>query len=175
VHLGLQLSLHQGRAEGTIGPWRSGSLGGSLGGQLACLGAAVCFGIGFTHTRRFVAQGEEALVVLAAGQMAIAALIAVALLPVLAPASPDLQPRVVAAVLALGLLGTGVADLLYYALIRDEGATTAATTLYLMPIVAVVLGVIVRHESLHWFQAAGAALIVCGVVVSEGRVRVPAG
>jgi drug/metabolite transporter (DMT)-like permease len=159
----------------TVGPWETGRLGGSVTGQLACLGAAVCYGVGFTYTRRFVAQGSEPLVVLAAGQMTAAAVIVLLLAPVVASGPTQLEPRVVASVLALGVLGTGAAYLLYYALIRDEGATTAATTLYLMPVVAVALGVVVRHESLHWFQVAGAALIVLGVAVSEGRVEVAGG
>lgn len=55
----------------------------------------------------------------------------------------DLGLDVVASVLALGALGTGLGYLLNYRRIHDEGATAASTVTYLLPIVAVILGAIV--------------------------------
>ena len=37
-----------------LAPWRSGATFGALGGELACLGAAACYGVGFVYTRRFL-------------------------------------------------------------------------------------------------------------------------
>jgi len=75
-------------------------------------------------------------------------------------------------VLTLGVVGTGLAYLLYYALVRDEGATTASMVTYLIPIVAVALGVVVRDEPVAWNTLAGAAVVIFGVALAEGRIGV---
>jgi hypothetical protein len=61
-----------------------------------------------------------------------------------------LTPNVLTRVIILGVLGTGIADVLNYRLIEDEGATAASTVTYLLPIVAVALGVVVLGEAAAW-------------------------
>jgi drug/metabolite transporter (DMT)-like permease len=152
-----------------VGPWRSGALSGELAGQLACLGAAACYGVAFTYTRRFVSGSGQPLLVLAASQLAVATAVLLVLAPVIATEPMDLSTRVVAAVLSLGVGGTGIAYLLYYGLIRDVSATTASMVTYLIPIVAFALGVVVRGEPAHWYVFAGAAVVIAGVALAEGR------
>jgi EamA-like transporter family len=67
-------------------------------------------------------------------------------------------------------LGTGLAYLLNYRLIQDEGATTASTVTYLLPIVAVILGAIVLSEPITWNLFAGTAIVLAGVAASDQRV-----
>jgi drug/metabolite transporter (DMT)-like permease len=152
-----------------VGPWRGGALSGELAGQLACLGAAACYGVAFTYTRRFVSGSGQPLLVLAASQLAVAAAILLVLAPFIATDEVQLSARVLGAVLTLGIGGTGVAYLLYYALVRDVGATTSAMVTYLIPIVAFALGVVVRGEPAHWYVFAGAAIVIAGVALAEGR------
>jgi drug/metabolite transporter (DMT)-like permease len=76
----------------------------------------------------------------------------------------------VASILTLGALGTGIAYLLNYRLIADEGATAASTVTYLLPIVAVLLGILALGEPLTWNVVAGTALILAGVALAEGRI-----
>jgi drug/metabolite transporter (DMT)-like permease len=90
--------------------------------------------------------------------------------PVIGADPVDLKPSVLAAVRTLGVLGTGVAYLLYYALVRDEGATTAAMVTYLIPVVAVVLGVVVKDEPVRWNTVAGAAVVIFSVALAEGQL-----
>jgi drug/metabolite transporter (DMT)-like permease len=152
-----------------VGPWRSGALSGELAGQLACLGAAACYGVAFTYTRRFVSGSGQPLLVLAASQLAVATAVLLVLAPFIATDEVHLSARVLGAVLTLGVGGTGVAYLLYYALVRDVGATTSAMVTYLIPIVAFALGVVVRGEPAHWYVFAGAAIVIAGVALAEGR------
>jgi drug/metabolite transporter (DMT)-like permease len=77
---------------------------------------------------------------------------------------------VVVSILALGALGTGIAYLLNYRLIADEGATAASTVTYLLPIVAVLLGILALGEPLTWNVVVGTALILAGVALAEGRI-----
>ncbi|MDQ1402950.1 MAG: hypothetical protein QOG03_1266, partial [Actinomycetota bacterium] len=121
-----------------IAPWHSGGAG-SLAGELACLGAAACYGVAFTYTRRFV-SGRGSPLALATGQLGAAAVLQIFVTLAAHEPSPHLTTKVVAAAIALGAVNTGLAYLLYYSLIRDIGATSTAMVTYLMPIVAVGLG-----------------------------------
>jgi drug/metabolite transporter (DMT)-like permease len=152
-----------------IGPWRPGVLSGEGTGQLACIGAAACYGLAITWTRRHVSDSGLPLLVLAAAQLGAAAVIMLLLAPFVATDPMQLDLDVVGAVLTLGVLGTGLAYLLYYALIRDVGATTASMVTYLIPVVAVALGVAVLGEDLHWNVFVGAAIVIGGVALAEGR------
>jgi drug/metabolite transporter (DMT)-like permease len=69
------------------------------------------------------------------------------------------------AVLALGVVGTGLAYMLQFDVVRGAGATVSTTVTYLIPVVSVVLGVVVLHERLAWPQLVGAAVVLVSAVV----------
>jgi len=75
--------------------------------------------------------------------------------------------------LCLGALGSGVAYVLNYAIIRRAGATTASTVTYLVPLFSTVLGVVVLGEALSWNQPVGAVVVLAGVAVAQGLLRIP--
>jgi drug/metabolite transporter (DMT)-like permease len=82
------------------------------------------------------------------------------------------------AVLALGVVGTGLAYMLQFDVVRAAGATVGATVTYLIPVVSVVLGVALLEERLAWPQVLGAAIVLGSAVVIglPGRRRTaPAG
>jgi drug/metabolite transporter (DMT)-like permease len=66
-------------------------------------------------------------------------------------------------VVALGVLGSGIAYVLFYAVIRAAGATTASTVTYVMPIVSTSLGVLVLREPLTWNLLVGGLVVLLGV------------
>jgi drug/metabolite transporter (DMT)-like permease len=150
-----------------LGPWRSVG-GGELAGQLMCLGAAACYGFAFPYTRRFVAARPDSGTALSAGQLIWSAVqLGIATVFVgAAPGSLSLDP--ILAMLALGALGTGLAYILNYAVVRLAGATTASTVTYLVPIVSTALGILVLGEHLEWNQPVGAAVVLASVAFSEG-------
>jgi threonine/homoserine efflux transporter RhtA len=69
---------------------------------------------------------------------------------------------------ALGAFGSGIAFALNMRVITVAGASTAAFVTYLMPLVAVALGIMVLGESLTWNQPVGAAIVLLGVAVAQG-------
>lgn len=152
-----------------LAPWRTGAAEGALSGKLACLGAAACYAVSFTYTRRFVAGRGYGSASLAASQIGLAAMLAVVVTPAASTHGPHFGLKVVLAVCALGGGGTGLAYLLYYGLIQRVGATTASMVTYVIPVVAVVLGVVVRHEPLTANVVVGAAVVIGAVAVAEGR------
>jgi hypothetical protein len=64
---------------------------------------------------------------------------------------------------------TGIAYVLNYRLIQDEGPTAASMTNYLAPVVAVVLGVAFVDERVSWNLVAGAAGVLLGVWIAERK------
>ena len=77
----------------------------------------------------------------------------------------------VAGLVILGVLGTGVAYVLNYQIITNEGATTASTVTYLLPVVAIVLGLLVLNESITVITLAGIALVLAGVALTRRRAK----
>ena len=67
----------------------------------------------------------------------------------------------------LGVVGTGVAYVLNFRIIADLGATRASLVTYLIPIVAVAVGVVVLDEPFGWRIVAGGVLIIAGIVPRE--------
>jgi drug/metabolite transporter (DMT)-like permease len=153
-----------------VGPWDQNPLTSSIPGQLACLGAATCYGIAFVYTRRFVAGRGYPPAVLATSQLTAAATTLLVLTPLVARGPVTLTPTVVLSALTLGAVGTGAAYLLYYRLLTDAGATSTSMVTYLIPVVAVVLGVVVLAEPVTWNLFAGAVVVIAGVAIAEGRL-----
>ena len=73
--------------------------------------------------------------------------------------TPHVTTSSVAAVAALGIIGIGYAYVLNYQIITSEGATVASTVTYLLPVVAIVLGVLVLGENVTVTMLAGIALV----------------
>jgi drug/metabolite transporter (DMT)-like permease len=159
-----------------LGVWQ-GVGGTHFTGQLMCLGAAVCYGIAIPYQRRFLSGPGVSGVAIPAGQLIMAAALLLIVAPLVAgapPAPTSLSADVVASVLALGALGTGIAFVLNFRVIRFASASTSASVTYLLPIVATLIGVLGLHEHLRWYQPVGAVVVLAGVAVSQGVLRLPA-
>ncbi len=152
-----------------VEPWRSG--GGQLLGDLACVGAAACYGIGFVFTSRFI-TGKIHPITAAVGQVSSGAILAsvIAVTTTLTSSAPtEIDFGIAASVLALGAFGTGVAYLFFFHLIEVSGPTVASTVTFLMPFVGVLLGVVVLDESVGWNVAVGGAIVIAGIVAVRRR------
>jgi drug/metabolite transporter (DMT)-like permease len=75
--------------------------------------------------------------------------------------------------LFLGVLGTGWAFLLNFRLIADVGGVVAASVTYAMPVVSTAAGVLLLGEVLSWNQPVGALIVLSGVALVQGLVRLP--
>jgi drug/metabolite transporter (DMT)-like permease len=148
--------------------------GSSTAGALAAIFAGAGYGVAFVYMRRHLVSYPP--IVAATGQLATGALL---LFPVAAATSVaggvSLTPTRVASILLLGVLGTGVAYVLNYRIIADIGATKASLVTYIIPVVAVVVGILVLDEPFEARLLVGGALTVAGIaaVNHKPRVRVP--
>ena len=128
----------------------------------AALAACCAYGLAGVVIKR-VARGVSSRGMAAGNQLA-AALV---LVPLLAVAPPLAMPSalVIGNLLALALLASGVAFVLYFRLIADVGATRALTVTFLIPAFGLLWGGLFLGESLPAGALAGAVLIVGGTAL----------
>jgi drug/metabolite transporter (DMT)-like permease len=153
-----------------LAPW-NGLGGGSLLGALACIGAATCYGAAFPYLRRHISGRPVTGVAVSASQVTIGGLLLLVFTPF--AALPDEVPGAWAwlSILGLGCLGTGVAYIFNFNVVREAGAQTASMVTYLVPVFAVICGVTILGEPLSWHEPVGGALIILGVALAQGRLR----
>jgi drug/metabolite transporter (DMT)-like permease len=146
--------------------------GSSLGGAMAAVGASAGYGLAFAYTRRHLVTLPPLLA--ATGQL----LAGTALLAPVAVVTSVRQGldfdgvRPVVSVVLLGVFGTGVAYVLSYRLIGDVGPTRAALVTYLIPVIAVTIGVVFLDEPFSYRLAIGGALTVLGIGLLQTGNRV---
>ncbi len=77
----------------------------------------------------------------------------------------------ISAVIALGVLGTAIAFILYFQLIAKAGPSYAAMVTYLVPVIGVFLGVLVLDETLTPWMMGGAGMILFGIYLGNRPKR----
>ena len=128
----------------------------------AALGACCLYGVTGVLIKRYASGASPRG--MAVGNQLAAALVLLPLLPILPPlAAPT--ALVVANMLGLALLASGVAFLLYFRLIADVGATRALTVTYLIPLFGILWGALFLGETLPAAALAGGVLILAGTVL----------
>jgi drug/metabolite transporter (DMT)-like permease len=168
-----------GLAVGVVGVSVVAGLGGSdlrssaIAGSLASIGAGACYGVHITYSRRFLSDVPP--VITACGQLVGGSLL---LAPLAIGTSVthglSLTPTRVLAITLLGAVGTGFAFLLHYRNISALGPTKASLVTYIIPVVAVAVGVIFLSEPFEWRLPIGGTLIVAGIALVTYRRPVAA-
>lgn len=168
---GLGIALGAAGVVIVVAPW---GLGGftSIPGQLACLGATACYGLGFAYLRRFVVgQHRYDSLTVSTVQLTTAAGVAVVASPLLAAGQQADQPSFtvvsLGALALLGVFGTGIAYIWNTAIVTNWGPVAASTVTYLTPLVGVALGAAVLGETLSWNQPVGGLVVIAGVVLAH--------
>jgi len=139
--------------------------------ELALIGSAVCYAIGAVYARRFV-RGLRPMVP-ATFQVGNALIIMTVLAVVFEhPLSTPITPESVFAVVWLGLLGSGLAYLINFRLLKNWGAARTSLVAYLLPIWGIALGFIVLDEPLHTSLLVGTALVIAGIAVVNRETTV---
>jgi drug/metabolite transporter (DMT)-like permease len=143
--------------------------GSSLWGELAVIGVSACYGYGFTYAQRHLAGIPPAIT--AGGQLLAASVIlSPVALATTAMEGIELTPTRGISILLLGTFGTGVAYLINYRLIAELGSTKASAVTYLVPVVAVAVGVLFLDEAFEVGLVLGGALTILGIAMLHGRL-----
>lgn len=152
-----------------IGPDLTDITSSNALGDLAVLGGSAGYAVSTVIAREKLHGDPTAL---ASGQMFFGALIAVPLaLAVDGP--PDLAISMEASLswIALGALSSGIAYVIFFALVQRITATSISLVSYLIPIVATVVGWAVLDEDIGVNLFVGLALIIAGMVLVNGAAR----
>ncbi len=140
----------------------------AVAGTLAVVLSSLAYGAGGVIGQRSV-RGTPGPV-LATGAMVAAAVVLLPLAAVQAPTeTPDADALL--SLLALAVLGTAFAQLLMYRLLNLFGARKMSLVTYLMPGFALVYGALILDESIPAAELAGLALILAGVALGSGTLR----
>jgi drug/metabolite transporter (DMT)-like permease len=154
-------------------PWESAS-GLASAGAFECLAASVSYAISYIYMDRYLAQRGMSPVTLAACQLLAATVMLAIALAVSGARTPHFTAVSVASLVILGVIGTGVAYVLNYQIITNEGATMASTVTYMLPVVAIVLGVVVLGETVTAMVLAGISLVLAGVALTRRHAKAAA-
>ncbi|HEV7760702.1 MAG TPA: DMT family transporter [Acidimicrobiales bacterium] len=143
--------------------------GSSLLGAGAAVLAGVSYGLAFVFMRRRL-MGVPPLVA-ATGQLtAGTVLLAPFALATSLSEGLELTPTRIASIVLLGAVGTGLAFALNYGVVAELGPTKASLVTYLVPVVAVVVGILVLDEPFLWRIPLGGVLTVAGIAaITVGR------
>jgi len=126
---------------------------------------AVCYAIApFITDRKLTEVPGIGLAALALGMVSVAYLVPAAL-------TQDETPtgRSIGALVALAVICTGIAFVVFFALIREVGPAQATVITFVNPIVALALGVVVLDEHLSWGQLLGLPVVLAGCWLAAGK------
>ena len=140
-----------------------------LTGVIALLIAVTCYGISFPYTVRNIIPLGLKPEAAATTQLVMAA---ITLLPFYlfdGISQDNYRPATLFAMLALGILGSGVAYIWNFSIIAAAGSSIASSVTYLTPVVAIIVGWVFLGEALSWFEPVGALLVIIGAATSQGR------
>ncbi len=154
-----------------VGPEAMKGLSNNLLAQIACIISTIFYSFAAIYGRR-LSQTELTPMAVATGQTMMAALMMVPIVAVMDQPWTMAAPRVdsTLAGVTLAIFSTALAYTLYFRLIDRSGASNAQLVAFLMPILAVILGIAFLGESLSGGQIAGAGLIAVGLAILDGRL-----
>ncbi|MEV0222041.1 DMT family transporter [Streptomyces sp. NPDC050704] len=153
-----------------LGAWQ-GFHGLDAAGMAMALLASLSYPVGWIYVRRTLAGSSHSNLSLSGAQL----LLGTAQLAVVTPLFTTLPTRLAVvpllAIVALGVLGTGVAMLVQYGLVAEIGPTTAQMVTYFIPVIATAAGVAILGESLSWSTPVGAVIVLAGAALTQSRPK----
>jgi drug/metabolite transporter (DMT)-like permease len=144
--------------------------GGSAWAIVACLFATACYGWSPSFAKMRL-DGVAPLAIAAGSQVSATLFLALPAILWWPPAAPSAQDWLVVALLAFGC--TGLAYLLYFRLIAHIGPANAIAVTFLVPVFAILWGLLVLGEVVTVHMAAGCVVIVLGTALATGLLKAP--
>lgn len=144
--------------------------GSHVWGQLAVMGAALCYAMASTYARRLVGVPPVAL---ACGQLIGSTVVMTPVVLLLCRPWELSMPgfEVIGAVVGLGLICSTLAYLIYFRILTTSGATNLSLVTLLIPVSASALGITFLDEPFTWRLATGMIIICTAAALIDGRLR----
>ncbi len=145
--------------------------GGGGWAVLACLLATLSYGLSANAAKRYL-TGVQPLAIATGSQIGAAIGLVVPTVWFWPVHNPGLTSWL--ALLALGVVCTGVAYILYFRLIAHLGPARAVTVTFLVPVFALLYGTLLLDESLTLWMLLCGGVVVLGTALAAGVLRLPA-
>ena len=137
-------------------------------GELALVGSTISYACGAVYTKAHI-HGLRPMIP-AVFQVGFALVIVTVLAFVFErPLGVSFTPESIVAVVWLGLLGSGLAYLVFFRILGRWGATRTSLVAYLLPIYGIALGALVLREPIAASTLIGAGLVIGGIAVVNSR------
>lgn len=141
-------------------------LSGELLGSLAVIVASLSYALATVYVKKYLTGATDPMATGASQLlMALLWLIPVGIATGAFNNVSSLPLEAMLAVTALGVLGTGLAYVIYYQLIQRAKASQLSLVTYLLPVTALVWGALFLNEQISPFAIAGFALIIAGIIL----------
>ncbi|MEM0978975.1 MAG: DMT family transporter [Cyanobacteria bacterium P01_H01_bin.58] len=143
---------------------------------LLAIAAGLCAALMYAIAAPFIRlnlTGVPSLVIATGSQLG-AAIFLIPLLPFTPPAQTP-SGIAILAVIAIALLSTSLAYILYFRLIQAVGSTRALTVTYLIPLFAILWGALVLQETITVSMVMGGSLILLGTAIANEVLKLPLG
>ena len=151
-----------------VGPDTLSGIGTQGYAQLAILGASCSYAVAGIYGRRF--KGMESIIP-ASGMLTCTAVLMLPLAWLVdKPQSLGFTASTWSALLGQAVFSTAFAYLIYFRILRTAGATNVLLVTFLIPVSALLLGVLALGERVTWTLFAGMALIIAGLIIVDGRL-----
>ena len=149
-------------------PWVGGIEGVNVEGALYMVLGSLSLGGSFVYARKFLSELNLSAVALPTYQIGFALLVSTAVTDFdgITRIATDTKTLVSVAV-GLGMLGTGIAFILYYFIVNRLGAVTASASTYIPPVVALAIGYFLVHEPVTPLDLVAMGFILSGVYLLQ--------
>jgi len=151
-----------------VGPEALYGLSSNTLGQFAILCAAISYSYGGIYARQL---NDMPVIVAVAGTLLAATVMTLPMVLLFEyPLTMSMQLPTISAILGMSVFGTVFAYMLYLHVIRAVGATNTLLVTFLVPVTALIMGVVILGESLNQHAILGMLVIFIGLVVVDGRI-----
>lgn len=154
-----------------VGPSIQSGVQASTWGILAMIAVSASYGFALVYARKHL-NGLPGIVV-PTSQMILSTmyLLPLAIIVDRPFNHPMPSPQAIGAVVGLAILGTVLAFIVYYRLLKSAAASYVSMVTYLVPVIGILLGVFILGERLTWNDYAGFGLILLGIMIVNGAFR----
>lgn len=142
--------------------------GGTGWAVVACLGATLCYGLAASFTKRYL-MGVPPMATATGSQIGAALGLAIPTLWFWPDHTPGLNAWL--GVVALAVLCTAVAYILYFRLIEKAGPSKALTVTFMIPLFALFYGAVFLGETITAWMVGCGLVILCGIALATGLVE----
>jgi drug/metabolite transporter (DMT)-like permease len=143
---------------------------GSLAGEIALIGSTISYACGAVYARRNIHGLRPMIPAIFQVGFALAMVTVLAFVferPI--DIVSQMKPEAIFAVVWLGILGSGLAYLVFFRILGRWGATRTSMVAYLLPVFGIALGALVLQEAIDARLLIGTALVIAGVAMVNSK------